>query len=120
MKSFQKATIQNVKLKRINEVWKRHKPQGLGFSDNDVVIINLKTDEGNTFTQSFYCRLKGDGTIGHSTTKASEKRQQELQLFIKRYISRVENYNIRENIESWKGKEVDVEKINGGHIIKTY
>ena len=113
-----KATIKDVKLMRIDKIFKKHKPQGLGFSDNDVIVINLKTNEGNVFSQNFYCRLKADGTIGHSITKTSEKRQKELQNFIKKYINKSENYNIRNNINTWKGKEVEAEKINGGFIIK--
>jgi len=113
-----KATIKDVKLMRIDKIFKKHKPQGLGFSDNDVIIINLRTNDGNAFSQDFYCRLKADGTIGHSITKTSEKRQKELQNFIKKYISKDEKYNIRENIDKWKGKEVEIEKLNGGFIIK--
>lgn len=103
---------------RIDQIWKKHKPQGLGFSDNDVIIINLKTNDDIAFNQNFYCRLKADGTIGHSITKTSEKRQKELQNFIKKYINKSEDYNIRNNFEAWKGKEVEVEKLNGGFIIK--
>ena len=113
-----KATIKNVKLMRIDKIFKKHKPQGLGFSDTDVIVIDLKTTDGAKFTQDFYCRLKGDGTLGHSITKQSEKRQKELQIFIKKYISKDKNYNIRNNIDAWKGKDVEVEKINGGFIIK--
>lgn len=113
-----KATIKDVKLMRIDKIFKKHKPQGLGFSDNDVIIISLRTTDGNTFSQDFYCRLKGDGTLGHSITKTSEKRQKELQIFIRKYISKDKNYNIRNNIDAWKGKEVEVEQINGGFTIK--
>jgi len=113
-----KAKIQNEKLMRINQIWKKHKPQGLGFNDNDVVIINLETKDVTSFNQNFYCRLKGDGTLGHSITKASEKRQEELRHFIRRYVSQDEKYNIRNNLDAWKGKEVEVEKINGSFIIK--
>jgi len=113
-----KAVIKDIKLMRINQIWKKHKPQGLGFSDNDVIIIYLETEDGSMFTKDFYCRLKGDGTLGHSVTKGSEKRQTELQNFIKKYISRDERYNIRENVKAWKGKEVEVEKINNGFVIK--
>ena len=113
-----RATIQKVQLRRIDDIWKKHKPQGLGFSDNDAIIIDLKVGDGKKFTQTFYCRLKGDGTLGHSITKTSEKRQIELQNFIKKYISKDEKYNIRNNINTWKGKDVEVEEINGGYIIK--
>lgn len=113
-----KAKIQNIRLMRINQIWKKHKPQGLGFSDNDAIVVDLETADGKKFTQTFYCRLKGDGTLGHSITRTSEKRQIELQNFIMRYISKEENYNIRDNINGWKGKEVEVEKINDGFIIK--
>lgn len=113
-----KATIKNIKLKRIGQIWKKHKPQGLGFSDNDVVIIEIKTEDGNTFNQNFYCRLKGDGTLGRSISSRSRGRQMQVQNFIKKYISSDQNYNIRNNIGKWKGKEVEAEKINGGFIIK--
>lgn len=113
-----KAKIQKVILRRINDVWKKHKPQGLGFSDNDVVILGLKTTDGKTFDEDFYCRLKGDGTLGHSITKASEKRQQNLQNFVKKYICKDKRYNVRDNLSRWKGKEVEVEEINGRFAIK--
>ncbi len=113
-----KATIQKAVLRRIDDLWKKHKPQGLGFSDNDVVIVGLKTTDGNKFEQDFYCRLKGDGTLGHSITKASEKRQQNLRNFIKKYISKSKSYKVRNNLGEWKGKEVEVEEINGGFAIK--
>ncbi len=113
-----KAKIENVKLMSIDKVWKKHKPQGLGFSDNDVIVIELRTENGEIFTQSFYCRLKADGTLGHSITKRSEKRQRELQIFIKKYITQEQNYNIRSNIKGWKGKEVGVERIDGGHRVE--
>lgn len=90
---------------RVNQIWKKHKPQGLGFSDTDVIVLDLKTDDGKTFNQNFYCRLKADGTLGHSITKTSEKRQQELQIFIRKYISKDKNYNIR-NKCFHKGKAV--------------
>lgn len=112
-----KATIQEAELRRIDKIFKKHKPQGLGFSDTDVIIIKLKTADRETFSDDFYCRLKADGTLGHSITKASEKRQQNLRNFLNKYISKDERYNIREGIGKWKGKTVDVEKIKGWFII---
>lgn len=113
-----KATIQNVELRRIDDVWKKHKPQGLGFSDTDVVIVKVKTAAGQIFDQDFYCRLKGDGTIGYSITKASEKRQQNLRNFVRKYVSKEKKYNVRENIGKWKGKEVEVEELDSDYCIK--
>ena len=116
-----KAIIHKAELKRIDDVWKKHKPQGLGFSDNDVIILGLKTAAGKTFEEDFYCRLKGDGTLGHSITKASEKRQRNLQNFISKYIrksQKYDGYNVRENISQWKGKEEEVEEIDGSLIIE--
>ena len=107
-----KAIIQKVELRIINAVWKKHKPQGLGFSDNDAIVLAFKTKDGKEFSETFYCRLKGDGTLGHSITKASEKRQRNLQNFIEKYISKEKRYNVRENIGKWKGKEVEIEMIN--------
>lgn len=113
-----KAMILDAKLKRVNQIWKKHKPQGIGFSDTDIVIVNLKTENGKEFTKNFYCRLKADGTIGHSITKASEKRQQDLQNFIKKYISHNKKYDLMENIHTWKGKKVDMEEVKGEYVIK--
>lgn len=113
-----KAVIQKAILRRINNVWKKHKPQGLGFSDTDVVILKLKITDGKTFEEDFYCRLKGDGTLGHSITKASEKRQRNLQNFISKYISKNKRYKVRDNINQWKGKEVDVEELDDSYTIK--
>ncbi len=113
-----KAVIQKAVLRRIDDIWKKHKPQGLGFSDNDVIIVGLKTANGKRFEEDFYCRLKGDGTLGHSITKASEKRQRNILNFIKKYISKSKRYNVRNNLSEWKGKEVEVEEINGGFAIK--
>lgn len=117
-----KAIIQKAELRRIDDVWKKHKPQGLGFSDNDAIVLTLKTKDKKKpvkFTETFYCRLKGDGTLGHSITKASEKRQQNLRNFVKKYISKEKRYNVRENISKWKGKEIEVEEIDGSLIIVT-
>lgn len=113
-----KAIIQKAELKHIDAIWKKHKPQGLGFSDNDAIIIGLKTENGQKLDETFYCRIKADGTLGHSITKASEKRQIELRNFITRYISKDKKYNIRENLSSWKGKGVEIEKIDGSFAIK--
>lgn len=115
-----KAIIQKAELKHIDDVWKKHKPQGLGFSDNDAIVLTFKTKDDKKFTETFYCRLKGDGTLGHSITRASEKRQQNLQNFIRKYISKEKRYNIRDNLNKWEGKEVEassIEKINGGFTI---
>lgn len=111
-----KATIQKATLRHIDAIWKKHKPQGLGFSDTDVVIIKFKIGNGKTFSGDFYCRLKGDGTVGHSITKASEKRQQNLLDFIRKYISKDKKYNVRENINQWQGKEVEIETFAGYNI----
>ncbi len=113
-----KAVIQNVKLSPINEVWKKHKPQGIGFSDTEAITIKIKMLTSEIFFHTFYCRLKGDGTIGHSSTHASEKRQQNLKNFIARYISKSRRYNVRDNLSQWKGKELEVEEVDGSYTIK--
>lgn len=113
-----KAIIQKAELRRIDGIWKKHKPQGLGFSDTDVVILRLKTEEGKEFDEDFYCRLKADGTLGRSMTRASDKRQQNLLQFIKKYISLDQKYNVRDNLHAWKGKEVDIGKLGGSCGIK--
>lgn len=112
-----KAIIKEAKLLRVNDVWKKHKPQGLGFSDTDIILVSWKKD-GKRFEQDFYCRLKADGTLGHSITKYSEKRQKDLQVFIRKYISKEKDYNIRAGIGEWKRKKVELEKVDGVYIIK--
>ena len=113
-----KAIIQNAKLSPVNEIWKKHKPQGLGFSDTDAITLKIKTETGDIFFETFYCRLKGDGTAGHSITKASEKRQQNLHKFIRKYVSKDKKYNVRENLSQWKGREVEIEEADGSYTLK--
>lgn len=48
-----RATIQKVQLRRIDDIWKKHKPQGLGFSDNDAIIIDLKVGDGKNLPKPF-------------------------------------------------------------------
>ena len=114
-----KAVIKEAKILRVNEVWKKHKPQGLGFSDTDIIVVSWEKD-GRRFEQDFYCRLKADGTLTHSITKQSEKRQQDLQAFIRKYVckSKEKNYNVRARIGEWEGKKVELEKVDGTYIIK--
>ncbi len=112
-----KVIIKEAKILRANEVWKKHKPQGIGFGDTDIVIISWGNG-GRLFEQDFYCRLKADGTLGHSITKQSEKRQKDLQLIIRRYISKEKNYNVRARINEWKGKKVELAKVDGVYIIE--
>ncbi len=114
-----KAVIKEAKLLHVDDVWKGHKPQGLGFSDTDVIIVTVQEKGGKElFEQDFYCRLKADGTLAHSITRRSEKRQRELQAFIRKYVSKEEGYNVKAKIGGWKGKEVELEKVGGVYIIK--
>ncbi len=112
-----KATIKEAKILRANEIWKKHKPQGIGFSDTDIIVVSWEKG-GRLFEQDFYCRLKADGTLGHSITKQSEKRQKDLQLIIRKYISKGKNYNVRAKISEWKGKEIELAKVDGVYIIE--
>ena len=115
-----KNVIKGAKILRVNEVWKKHKPQGLGFSDTDIIVVSWEKD-GKRFEQDFYCRLKADGTLGHSITKQSEKRQKDLQAVVRKYVSKSKekDYNVRARIGEWKGKEVELVKVDGTYIIKT-
>ena len=112
-----KAAIKEARLLRISDVWPGHKPKGLSFSETDVIIISWIKD-GERFEQDFYCRLKADGTLGHSMTTHSEKLQKELQAFIEKYVSKEKGYNVRARIGEWKGKEIELEKVDGVSIIK--
>ena len=114
-----KAVIRVAKLLHVDDAWKGHKPQGLGFSDTDVIIVTVQEKGGKElFEQDFYCRLKADGSLAHSITRRSEKRQRELQAFISRYISKEKRYNVKARIGEWKGKDVAIEKVDGVYIIK--
>lgn len=112
-----KAIIEDARLRSIFDLWEK-KPQGLGFADTDAVILTLKAD-GKTITETFYCRINADGTLATTgADKISLKRQMMLHAFIKKYISKEENYNIRERIDEWKGKSVEIIKCDGEDIIE--
>src|SRR3989338_8524241 len=112
-----KAVIKEAKLLRVDDVWKVNKPQGLGFSDTDIITVVAQENGGKRFEQDFYCRLKADGTLAHSITKRSEKRQMELQAFIRKYVSKEKGYNVKARISEWKGKEIELEKVGNVYII---
>lgn len=113
-----KAVIREARLLHVSDVWKVHKPQGLGFSDTEIVTVAAQEEGGRLVEQDFYCRLKADGTLAHSITKRSEKRQGELQSFIRKYVSKEKAYNVRAGIGEWKGKVVELEKVDNVIIIK--
>ncbi|MDI6903290.1 MAG: hypothetical protein QMC77_06100 [Methanocellales archaeon] len=102
------AIIEDAKVCKISDLWRR-KPRGLGFGDTDAVIVTAKTDD-KTIRDTFYVRLKADGTFSTSAlNKSSRSRQERLASFLKHYITKdIKDYNIKEGTGKWKGKSVKV------------
>lgn len=112
-----KAIIKDAKLRSIFDVWTR-KPQGLSFADTDAIVLTINAN-GKTISETFYCRITANGTLATTgANKLSLRRQQILQAFINKYISKEKNYNIRERINEWKGKTIELIKCNGEEIIE--
>lgn len=106
-----KATIKDAKICDVLDVWKR-KPRQLAFNDTDVVIVTVKA--GNkVIKETFFTCVKPDGTFNLKTpSKLSRLRRKRLADFIKYYfkVKDIEEYDLRKNISSWKGKEVEIDK----------
>ena len=114
------ARIEEVELKTISDIWKK-KPRGLKFNDTDALIITLKTKEGKTLKDTFYLCLKPDGTFNVKTVSrdSSRARRRRLAKFLKHYnlTDNIKDYNLREGIETWKGKWVSIIELDGSGFI---
>ena len=88
------------------------KPRGLNFNDTDAIVISAKTEDGSIITHTFYFCLKPDGTFDPKTISkdGSRARRQRLASFLRYYkiAGNVEEYNIKEGISEWKGKNIEV------------
>lgn len=111
MPEIVKATIEDARIRKISDIFKSlHKPKGLSFADTDAVILYLKAD-GKRFAETFYCSIAANGTVNTSVaSKEAQRRQRRLASFIKTFISKEQNYNIREKISEWKGKQIEMVK----------
>lgn len=113
-----KAVIKDVKLKSVFDLWER-KPQSLSFADTDAIVLILESSESKTISETFYCRITANGTLATAgANKLSLRKQKTLQAFINKYISKEKNYNIRERINEWKGKTIELIKCEGEDIIE--
>ena len=103
------AKIEDAKVCKISDLW-RKKPPGVAFADTDAVIVTAKTPDGKTIRETFYLRLKADGTMSTAAIdKISRGKQQRFAKFLERYITKeVKGYNVKERVGEWKGKSVEV------------
>lgn len=115
-----RAVIEDASIHDIYDIFAR-KPEGLKFNETDVVIVKARTDGGKEVTRSFYFCMKPDGTfedraVAHDT---SNERRERLASFIKYYgiAEDLREYNIREKIDEWKGKDVEVIPYEKNEII---
>ena len=105
-----KAVIEDVSIHKISDLFRR-KPRGLRFNDTDALVVTAKTKDERKVRETFYFCLKPDGTFNAETISrnGSRARRQRLAAFLKHYIAEsAKGYNIKEGIEGWKGKEVEV------------
>jgi len=114
------ATIQDAKIYKISDLWRR-KPRGLKFNDTEALVITLRAQDGSTIKETFYFCLKPDGTFNINTVSkdTSGARRRRLASFLKHYkiADNVEEYNLKEGIKQWKGIEVSVLKVGDSGFI---
>jgi len=103
------AKIEDARVVKISDLW-RKKPPGVAFSDTDAVIVTAKTADGKTIRETFYLRLKADGTMSTAAVgKISRGKQQRFAKFLERYITKeIKGYNVKERVGEWRGKSVEV------------
>lgn len=112
-----KAKIEEAKVYKISELF-RKKPRGLSIGVTDAVVITAKPEKGEVVKETLYARLKADGTFTTSVLGAAKLRNERLASFLKQYIAKdIKEYNVKENIDKWKGKSVEVVPYKeGGYI----
>ncbi|MCG2826694.1 MAG: hypothetical protein L6265_08905, partial [Thermoplasmatales archaeon] len=103
---------------KISELF-RKKPRGLSIGVTDAVVITAKPEKGETVKETLYARLKADGTFTTSVLGGARLRNERLASFLKHYkfAEDITEYNIKQEIGNWKGKEVEVVPYKeGGYI----
>ena len=114
------ATIEEAKIYKISDIWRR-KPRGLKFNDTDALIVTLKTSDGDIIKETFYFCLKPDGTFNVDTVSKDSSRARRLRLasFLKHYkiTDNVAEYNLKEEVEKWKGIQVTITKSDDSRFI---
>lgn len=110
---MKKGIIKDAKIYSVFDIWKR-KPRMLAFNDTDVIIIKVKSGE-KEIKEIFFTCIKADGTFCLKTpSRTSRARREKLAAFLRYYFKtkEPEKYNLKERIEEWKDKEVEVETID--------
>lgn len=112
------ATIEDASIKKISDIFHTlHKPKGLTFADTDAVILKLRVDN-KLVAETFYCCIAANGTLNTSVaSKEAQRRQRRLASFIRSFISKDSDYNIREEITNWKGKKVTMVKSEKEYLL---
>lgn len=106
------AKIKDAKIVKVLKLFKKHKPQGVRFTDTEAIVLTLQTPDGKTVTETLYGCILPDGRINtKEMSHGALANQRRMHQFISEYITKdVENYNVRENIGRWKGKSVALQK----------
>lgn len=115
-----KAWIEEASIQKISKLW-RKKPHGLRFNDTDALLLTARTEGGATVKEAFYFLLKPDGTFDVDTVnrEGCHFRRVRLASLLKHYgmTDDVKHYNLKKEIENWKGREVEVVlSEDGAHI----
>ena len=118
-----KAVIEEASVHKIvGDLFKR-KPPGLRFNETDAVVITARTEDGRMMTETFYLCLKPDGTFDEQSmgSDASQARRHRLAKFIRYYgfAEDISIYNLRDRVNDWKGRAVEVLPSKKGEIIYT-
>lgn len=104
-----KAKIEEAKLYKISELF-RKRPRGISIGITDAIVITAKPEKGKIVKETLYARLKADGTFTTSVLGNARLRNERLASFLKQYqiAEDMKNYNVKKNIDKWKGKEVEI------------
>ena len=118
-----KAVIEEASVHKIVGDLFRRKPPGLRFNETDAVVITARTEFGKIVTETFYLCLKADGTFDEQSmgSDACQARRHRLAKFIRYYgfAEDISIYNLRESVNGWKGRAVEVLPSEKGEIIYT-
>lgn len=106
--------IIKARIRKVWDIFKKHKPSGVGLTDTEAIVLVIETKGENVINETLYACLLPDGRI--NTNEMSHRAgasQRRLANFISKYISKDANYNVKENIKKWVGVPVQLEKKDG-------
>lgn len=109
VRKVQKPVIEDVKIAKITDLW-RKKPKFLNL-ESHVIIVKIKIPDGKEVKETFYVYIKPDGRFDIKSDRTKTAIQRKFVNFVQQYnlTDSLERQNVMEAVKGWKGKTVTLD-----------